>query len=76
MRLITGKIINTKSLGRNKRQADDMQLKAEKNEDKLIETMRDLLIESEETPKTAAKFKRFKNTFSSYEKKKPKTFKL
>lgn len=74
MRLIAGKLINIKSLSGHKRQADDMQLKADKNEDKLLETMRDLLIESEE-PK-ATKFKRFKNTFNSYEKKKPKTFKL
>lgn len=76
MRFYTGgKIVKTRKTHKRSNSDEDMELKATSNEDKLVNTMRDLVLDKTTKQAPMHRYEKSK-TFGLYANSKPKTFKL
>ncbi len=74
-RVFAGKFVSKKRIQYNKKKdSDDLELKAMSNEDKLVETMRDMILDKQK--QTGIHQYDKAKTFGLYPSRKPKTFRL
>jgi hypothetical protein len=73
-RFLAGKIFTKKKNRKRKNSSEDLELKATNNEDKLVETMREMILDKQK--QTGIHQYDKAKTFGLYPNRKPKTFKL
>ncbi len=73
-RILAGKIVSKNKSNTRKKVSDDLELKATSNEDKLVETMRDMILDKQK--QTGIHQYDKAKTFGLYPSRKPKTFRL